>query len=150
MPHTFVSLLVHVVFSTKDRAPDLSPELANRLFLYMGGIVKELKGSPLIVNGPADHVHLLLSIPATTSIADLLRVLKANSSRWVHERFPGYKRFGWQAGYGAFTVSSSRLDDVRNYIASQEAHHRKVSFQEEFLALLKKHGLGYDAEDLWR
>ena len=78
MPHTFVSLLVHVVFSTKDRAPDLSPELANRLFPYMGGIVKELKGSPLIVNGPADHVHLLLSIPATTSIADLLRVLKAN------------------------------------------------------------------------
>src|ERR1019366_5930033 len=114
MPHPFVSLLVHVVFSTKDRAPDLSPELANRLFPYMGGIVKELKGSPLIVNGPADHVHLLLSIPATTSIADLLRVLKANSSRWVHERFPAYKRFGWQAGYGAFTVSSSRLDDVRN------------------------------------
>jgi REP element-mobilizing transposase RayT len=74
-------LLVHVVFSTKDRAPDLSPELAGRLFPYMGGIIKELKGAPLIINGPADHVHLLLSMPATTSMADLLRVLKTNSSR---------------------------------------------------------------------
>jgi REP element-mobilizing transposase RayT len=79
----------------------------------------------------------------------MLRVLKANSSRWVHEQFPGRKRFGWQAGYGAFTVSGSRLDDVRNYIASQEEHHRKVSFQEEFLALLRKHGLDYDVTDLW-
>jgi REP element-mobilizing transposase RayT len=149
MPHTFTCLLVHVIFSTKDRAPDLSPELAARLFPYMGGIVREGKGTALIINGPADHVHLLLSIPATVSIADMLRVLKANSSRWVHEQFPGRKRFGWQAGYGAFTVSGSRLDDVRNYIASQEEHHRKVSFQEEFLALLRKHGLDYDVTDLW-
>ena len=90
-----------------------------------------------------------VSIPATASIADTLRVLKANSSRWVHEQFPERKRFGWQAGYGAFTVSGSRSDDVRNYIASQEAHHRKVSFQEEFLTLLRKHGLEYDARDVW-
>jgi REP element-mobilizing transposase RayT len=149
MPHTFVSLLVHVVFSTKDRAPDLSPELASRLFPYMGGIIKELNGAPLIINGPADHVHLLLSLPAKTSVADLLRVLKTNSSRWVHEQFPERKRFAWQAGYGAFTVSGSRSDDVRNYIASQQARHRRVSFQEEFLTLLKKHGLEYDAGDLW-
>jgi putative transposase len=104
----------------------------------------------LIVNGPADHVHLLLSIPATTSVADILRVLKTNSSRWVHEQFPELRHFAWQAGYGAFTVSGSRLNDVRNYIATQEAHHRKVSFQEEFLTFLKKHGMDFDAEDLWR
>jgi len=85
MPHTFTSLLVHVIFSTKDRAPELSPELAARLSPYMGGIVRECKGTALIVNGPTDHVHLLLSIPATISMADMLRVLKANSSRWVHE-----------------------------------------------------------------
>ena len=103
---------MHVIFSTKDRAPDLSPEFAPRLFPYMGGILRECKGTALIINGPADHVHLLLSIPATVSVADMLRVLKANSSRWVHEQFPERKRFGWQAGYGAFTVSGSRSDDV--------------------------------------
>ena len=150
MPHSFAYLLVHVIFSTKNRAPDLSPELTTRLFPYMGGIVRKCKGRALIVNGPADHVHLLLSIPATTSVADILRVLKTNSSRWVHEQFPEQRHFAWQAGYGAFTVSGSRLNDVRNYIASQEAHHRKVSFQEEFLAFLKKHGMDFDAEDLWR
>ena len=149
MPHTFVSLLAHVVFSTKDRAPDLSPELASRLFPYMGGIIKELRGAPLIINGPADHVHLLVSIPATTSMADLMRILKTNSSRWVHEQFPERRRFAWQAGYGAFTVSGSRLDDVRHYIAAQHEHHRRVSFQEEFLSLLKKHGLEYDPSDIW-
>ena len=135
MPHTFTSLLVHIIFSTKDRAPDLSPEFAARLFPYMGGILRECKATALIINGPADHVHLLLSIPATVSVADMLRVLKANSSRRVHEQYLARKGFAWQAGYGAFTVSGSRSDDVRNYIASQEEHHRSVSFQEEFLDL---------------
>jgi REP element-mobilizing transposase RayT len=108
MPHSFTSLLVHVIFSTKNRACDLSPELAARLFPYMAGIVRERKGVPLIINGPPDHVHLLVYISATESMADLLRVVKTNSSRWVHEQFPEQKRFGWQAGYGAFTVSGSR------------------------------------------
>jgi REP element-mobilizing transposase RayT len=149
MPHTFASLLVHVIFSTKNRKPDLSSELAGRLFPYMGGIVKERKGVPLIINGPADHIHLLLSLPATESIADLLRVLKTNSSRWVHEQFPTRKQFAWQAGYAAFTVSNSRADDVRSYIAAQQEHHRKVSFQDEFLTFLKRHGLSYDLRDVW-
>ena len=141
MPQTFASLLVHVIFSTKNRAPDLTGELPERLFPYMGGIVGGLKGVALIVNGPADHVHLLVSMPPAISVADLLRVLKTNSCRWVHEQFPERNRFGWQAGYGAFTVSSSRLEDVRGYIAKQQAQHQRVSFQEEFLALLKRHGL---------
>jgi putative transposase len=115
----------------------------------MGGIVKERKGVPLIINGPADHIHLLLSVPATESIADLLRVVKTNSSRWVHEQFPDRRRFAWQAGYAAFTVSNSRLDEVRSYIAAQQEHHRRVSFQDEYLTLLKKHGLAYDLRDLW-
>ena len=149
MPHTFACLLVHVVFSTKGRAPDLSPELAGRLFPYMGGIVREMKAAPLIVNGPSDHVHLLLSLPPATSVAEVLRVLKTNSSRWVHEQFPGRKGFAWQTGYGAFTVSASRQEDVRAYIAAQQEHHRKVSFQEEFLALLQKHGLESPGEDYW-
>jgi REP element-mobilizing transposase RayT len=88
-------------------------------------------------------------LPATESIAELLRVVKANSSRWVHEGFPAYERFGWQAGYAAFTVSSSRVDGVRTYIAAQQEHHRRVSFEEEFLAFLQKHGVTYDPRDLW-
>ena len=149
MPHTFACLLVHVIFSTRDRTPDLSPELAGRLFPYMGGILRESHAVPLIINGPADHVHMLVSMAAKSSIADLLRVLKTNSSRWVHEEFPARRRFGWQAGYGAFTVSGSRSDDVRRYIASQESRHRTISFKEEFLALRKKHGLPHDASDIW-
>jgi REP element-mobilizing transposase RayT len=100
MPHSFVYLVVHVVFSTRDRAPSLTPALAGRLFPYMGGIMKALKGAPFLVNGPADHVHLLLSLPAGVSIAEMMRVLKANTSRWVHEQFPALPRFGWQSGYG--------------------------------------------------
>jgi REP element-mobilizing transposase RayT len=149
VPHTFACLLVHAVFSTKDRAPVLSPEFSGRLFPYMGGIVKELKAAPIIINGPADHVHALLSVPPATAVADLLRVLKTNSSRWVHEQFPEYKGFAWQAGYGAFTVSASRSEDVRAYIASQCERHRKMSFQEEFLGLLKRHGLEGPDEDYW-
>ncbi|HEY9139708.1 MAG TPA: IS200/IS605 family transposase [Bryobacteraceae bacterium] len=149
MARSFTSILVHVIFSTKNRGPDLSTEIAGRLFPYMGGIVRERKGVPLIINGPADHVHLLLSIPATESIAELLRVVKANSSRWVHEQFPPQKGFGWQAGYAAFTVSGSRAADVTEYIARQQEHHRRVSYQAEFLTFLRKHGITYDARELW-
>ncbi len=149
MAHSFASLLVHIIFSTKNRAPDVSPEIAGRLFPYMAGIVSERKGVPLIINGPADHVHLLVSFPTNEAIAELLRVVKANSSRWVHEQFPAQRGFGWQAGYAAFTVSASRAAEVKDYIARQQEHHRRVSFQEEYLALLQKHGITYDARDLW-
>jgi REP element-mobilizing transposase RayT len=149
MPHSFASLPVHIVFSTKDRVSDLSPALAARLFPYMAGIVRERKGVPPIINGPADHVHLLVYVPAKESIADLLRVVKTNSSRWVHEQFPEHRRFGWQAGYAAFTVSASRAADVAGYIAAQQERHRQVSFQEEFLSFLRKHGIAYDTRDLW-
>jgi putative transposase len=149
MPHTLASLFVHVIFSTKNRIPAISPEIAGRLFSYMGGIVKERKGIPIIINGPADHVHLLISIPTTESIADLLRVLKTNSSRWVHEQFPDRQRFGWQAGYAAFTVSASRVADVENYIVRQQEHHRRVSFQDEFLTFLQRHGVAYDPDEIW-
>jgi len=148
MAHSFASLLVHAVFSTKNRAPDLSPEIAGRLFPYMGGIVRERKGVPLIINGPADHVHMLMSLSTTESIAELMRVVKTNSSRWLHEQFPAQKEFGWQAGYAAFTVSASRAVDVKDYIAGQQEHHRRVSFQEEILTFLQKHGITYDVRDL--
>jgi len=149
MPHSIAALLVHVVFSTKDRQPTLAPDLALRLFPYMGGIVREMKGTALTINGTNDHVHLLLQFPTSVAVAEMLRVLKTNSSRWVHEQFPEHARFAWQGGYGAFTVSHSRAEAVCHYIATQEEHHRKVSFQEEFPDLLNKHGITYDPRDIW-
>jgi REP element-mobilizing transposase RayT len=140
MGHTYTSLIYHVVFSTKSRAPMITPDLSMRLFPYIFGIVRQF-GVPIIVNGTADHVHLLVSLRPATSISELLRVVKTNSSRWVHEQYPERRRFGRESGYGAFSVSGSRVPTVREYIASQQERHRKVSFREEFASLLQKHGL---------
>lgn len=108
-----------------------------------------MKGSALTINGTVDHVHLLLEMPATVAVAEVLRVLKTNSSRWVHEHFPDHPDFSWQGGYGAFAVSHSRAEAVRQYIATQEEHHRRVSFREEFEVLLKRHGIDYDSRNVW-
>ena len=149
MTHSFASLLVHAVFSTKDRQPTLVPALSTRLFPYLGGIVREMKGSVMAVNGPPYHVHLLLRLRTDISVADTLRILKTNSSRWVHQTFPERRDFAWQRGYGAFSVSSSKADDVRGYIATQEEHHRTASFQDKFVTLLTKHGIVYDSRAVW-
>lgn len=106
-------------------------------------------GKALIVNGTADHVHLLIWLPPRLPVSDALRVLKTNSSRWAHENGITRRAFAWQAGYGAFSVSQSNAPQVIKYIANQEEHHRKASFQEEFLAFLKKHGIEYDKRYLW-
>jgi REP element-mobilizing transposase RayT len=149
MAHTFTNLLTHVIFSTKDRVPHIDAELKPDLFAYMGGIVREIDGKALGINGTADHVHLLIKLPPTIAISDAMRVLKTNSSRWVHEQWDSRSAFGWQTGYGAFSVSQSNVPAVLRYIANQEEHHRKVSFQEEFLAYLKKHGIEYDERYIW-
>ncbi len=115
---------------------------------YIGGIIKSLDSVPLLVNGVADHVHILLSLKATISIADAMRVVKADSSKWVHEQWPGHS-FGWQNGYGAFSVSKSNAEAVKAYIARQEEHHTHVSFQEEFVTFLKRHGIEYDERYIW-
>ena len=147
MSHAFTNLLAHVIFSTKERAPLIDAELRPKLHAYLGGIVRELNGTPLSINGTDDHVHLLVSMPPTVSTSDAMRVLKANSSKWVHDT--RRKPFGWQAGYGAFSVSQSNVPSVTQYIASQEEHHRKVSFKEEFVSFLKRHGVGYDERFIW-
>jgi putative transposase len=149
MAHTFTCLFIHVIFSTKNRTSTISTDLAGRLFAYMGGIVRECKGNPIIINGTSDHVHMLVSLPAGMSLAELMRLVKTNSSRWVDETFPDKRRFEWQVGYGAFTVSGSRLDEVRNYIEGKQEHHKRVSFQVEFRAFLQKHGVECDEEYMW-
>ena len=150
MAQTFTNLFVHAIFSTKERRPLLKAAIRPRLYSYMGGIVRDLGGKALIINGTSDHVHLLLSMPATISIADMMRIVKSKSSRWVQEQFASGGRFGWQAGYGAFSVSHSNLQAVKEYIARQEEHHRKWSFQDELLSFLRKQGIAYDERYIWQ
>jgi REP element-mobilizing transposase RayT len=149
MAHTAANLLVHLIFSTKQRQPMIQPEIKPDLCAYLGGIVREMRGVALIVNGTAGHVHLLVRVPATCSAAELARVIKANSSRWVHERWPEHRDFAWQTGYGVFSVSASNVAAVTRYISSQEEHHQKRSFQEEFVAFLRRNGIVYDERYIW-
>ena len=149
MAHTFTHLLNHIVFSTKDRAPLLDEDLKPRLFAYMGAIIRELGGQVILINGPTDHVHILTTIPARISLSDFMRDLKANSSGWVHKKFPDRRNFAWQTGYGAFAVSHSNLESVKEYIRTQEKHHRRHTFKEEFTAFLRRHEIEYNERYLW-
>ncbi len=148
MPSTHLSLHYHVVFSTKDRVRAIRPEWRDRLHAYLGGIVRNLGGVPECIGGVEDHVHLLLGLRATHCLAELVRDLKANSSRWVHEDM-GDKAFAWQEGYGAFTVSAQLIGQVHEYIGKQEEHHRIRSFQEEYVEFLKRGLVEYDEKYLW-
>ena len=149
MAHTFANLLTHVIFSTKDRLPTIRPEFKADLWAYLGGIARSIEGQALIVGGTADHAHLLMWLPPTLAISDCLRVLKANSSRWMHETHSAQSQFSWQTGYGAFSVSQSNVPGVVKYIQRQEEHHKRVTFQEEFLAFLKKNNVAYDPRYIW-
>jgi REP element-mobilizing transposase RayT len=144
MPHTFSSLLVHCVFSTKYRRPAVSPELQPRLWAYIGGIAREHGMKALAVGGTGDHVHLLLLLPATMTLVTAMRQIKSGSSRWMHET-TGLPGFAWQEGYGAFSIGHAQVEATVAYIAGQREHHRKRDFQAEFVAILKKHGIAYDA-----
>jgi len=145
----YTKLMYHIVFSTKQRTPFLEQALLSRLCKYLGGITRVQDGQMLSAGGAADHVHLAIVSSQTKALADLVRIIKANSSRWIHQEFPDLKRFAWQDGYGAFSVSPSVISEVVRYIESQEAHHRKMSFQEEFTALLVKHGIEFDEKYIW-
>jgi REP element-mobilizing transposase RayT len=149
MGHRFTSLLTHLIFSTKDRFPHLDRELAPECHAYLGGIIGNCGGQPVIVGGYTDHVHLLLDLPATQSVAEFVRKLKSNSSKWVHEKWPRRSKFQWQSGYSAFAVSRSSRDRVISYIERQQEHHRKVTYQDEVRRFLKQHGLESDERYMW-
>lgn len=150
MSHTFSSLLTHIVFSTKERVPLLSKEIASEVHAYLGGIVREVGGVAVIVNGVSDHVHMLVRLPPSIAPADCMRIAKTNSSGWIHERWANRKDFAWQIGYGAFTVSPSNESAVVRYIRDQKKHHAKFTFRDEFIALLRKHRIEFDEQYLWR
>jgi putative transposase len=149
MAHSYVSSLFHCVFSTKGRRKIITPDLQEPLWPFMGGIARKNKVKPLAIGGVEDHVHLLLSLPSTKDIAKVVQLIKGGSSAWVHEEFPAQKNFAWQEGYGAFSIGISQVDDTIVYIDSQAEHHRKRTFQEEFLAILKKHHIEYDPRYIW-
>jgi putative transposase len=150
MGTTNTSLLVHVIFSTKNRKPFIPSDKKKPLYGYIGGIVRNLGNVLRAVGGMEDHIHLLLSLKADQSVAEIVRDIKANSSRWFRENYPRHGVFAWQSGYGAFSVSPSRAASVVSYIKRQEIHHRKMSFKEEFLDFLKKHGVAYNEQYLWK
>ncbi|MGC3991888.1 MAG: IS200/IS605 family transposase [Chthoniobacteraceae bacterium] len=143
MSSTLLSLHYHVIFSTKDRTASIRPEWQTRLHAFLGGAIKTAEGVPENVGGTNDHVHLLLGLRATHCLAEVVRDLKAASSRWVHDEI-GLRDFAWQEGYGAFTVSASQRAVVSDYIARQEEHHRRRTFQEEYRELLERSGVKYD------
>ncbi len=146
---SYVSSYYHCVFSTKGRRPLIPPTLQERLWPFLGGIARQNQMKAIEVGGVRDHVHILLSLPSTLSISKALQLIKGGSSKWVHDTFPEHRLFGWQVKYGAFAVSVSLLDKTIEYIRAQEERHRKMTFQEEFIALLKKHRIEYDERYLW-
>ena len=149
MSHTTTNVLIHYIFSTHHRTPFIKPEIESNLHAYLGGIMREIGGIALCINGMPDHVHLLVRMPSTQSVADVARLVKTNSSRWVHERWPEYECFAWQAGYGAFSIGQSGVSRVKAYIAQQEQHHHVKSFKEEFRSLLERYELAFDEKYLW-
>ena len=144
MSHSYVSNLMHCTFSTKDRYPAIDAELESRLWPYLGGIAKENRMKALAIGGTADHLHALLSIPGMMSFSKAVQLIKGGSSKWIHDTFANQKKFAWQEGYGAFSVSVSQAPKTIAYINNQKEHHREKSFDEEFLELLKKHGIEFD------
>ena len=149
MPQSLASVYLHVVFSTKNRAPFITPELCPRLYQYLSATALGNGTMILSIGGMPDHVHLLLSFGRDVKISDTVKTLKGSSSRWVHETYANMAYFAWQAGYGAFSVSFSKIGHVKDYIAKQEAHHRKKSFQDEFREYLRAHELEWDERYVW-
>jgi REP element-mobilizing transposase RayT len=136
-----LSLLVHFIWSTAGRERWIGIDWREPLYAYMGGVIKNKNGKLLAAGGMYDHIHLYASLPSTISIANFVNVVKSNSSRWIHETFPNRQAFGWQAGYGAFSVSKSQERNVVGYINSQEQHHQKRSFKDEYLEFLDRYGI---------
>ena len=141
MSHTFARVHIHVIFSTKERRRLISKEMQSRLWSYVAGICHNKGIEPIAINGTDNHVHALLHLPPTIALAKAVNMIKSNSSRWMSEH---RRKFAWQDGYGAFSVSESNTQAVINYIRDQEKHHRKRSFEQEYVEFLKKHRIEFD------
>jgi putative transposase len=149
VPTTYSNLIYHLVFSTKQRLPLIDDGWKEELYRYIGGIIRAEGGVLLEIGGINDHVHILAKFKPAISVAEMLNKIKANSSKWVNDRKMKMRKFAWQEGYSAFSVSESQIPKLAHYIQNQEEHHRKQSYQEELLALLERHGIEFDPKYLW-
>lgn len=149
MAQTLVSLIVHVIFSTKNREPLIRPEIEPELFAYIGGILKNHESRLLDAGGTEDHVHLLISQSKNIGLSPLMKDVKKDSSLWVKTNGRRFRNFHWQDGYGAFSIGTSQINQLKRYIATQKEHHRKRSFQEELIQFLEEYGIEYDERYLW-
>jgi REP element-mobilizing transposase RayT len=144
MPGTYSQILLHVVFSTKNRSPWIAAEISERLYPYIGGIIRAEKGVLYDIGGVEDHIHMYLRWRTDGAVSDLMRTVKARSSKWMHDTFPPLREFAWQEGYSVFSVSKSQEKAVKKYIARQTEHHKKLDFKAELLRLLRAHGVEFD------
>jgi REP element-mobilizing transposase RayT len=149
MATTHTNLLFHIVFSTKYRKNTILPAIQERLYEYIGGILREQKGILLQIGGMPDHVHVLAKLSPTLAISDVIRVTKTNSSKWCNEAFPTKRKFAWQRGFGAFSVSFSNVSAVQSYIQNQAEHHKRTSFENEYRQLLIRHEIAFDERYLF-
>ncbi len=149
MGHSFSNHLYHVIFSTKNRLPLIRPEFQQRLYQYMVGIARHEFGYAIKLGGTENHLHGLIGVAADITVPAAMRKLKSLSSGWVHQTFPGQQGFAWQNGYGSFTVCESIVENVKRYIAGQAEHHRKKSFEDEFILFLKRNNIKFDPKTVW-
>lgn len=144
MANTFTSLHFHLVFSTKNREPWIDPSIEGRVWAFLGGVARQNKFKALQIGGTENHVHLLLGVPPSVGVSKAVQLIKGGSSMWMKSEFPGKRGFAWQDGYAAFSVSKSVVPEVIEYIQNQREHHRAKTFEEEYVAFLKKHEIDYD------
>ncbi len=141
MSHSHICCLVHIVFATAERRSTIQQDMQERLHGYLGGIARENGMQTIAIGGASDHVHVLLSLPRTVSVAKAVQLLKSGSSKWIHETFPGSRNFSWQEGYGAFSIGASQQATTVKYINAQADHHKRISFAEELQKFLAAHAL---------
>jgi putative transposase len=149
MPQSLANILIHIVFSTKNRVPLITPEIESELYPYLGSIFNGCKSPSLAIGGTADHIHILCSLHRSMDITTLLEQVKSDSSRWIKTKGPQFADFYWQSGYGAFSIGQSGVEALKAYIANQKEHHRTVTFQEEYRLFLKKYEVEYDEHYVW-
>ena len=150
MSQSLAKIIVHTVFSTKDRRPFLrDKDVRDELFRYLGGILMNHECQPLTVGGVEDHVHVLSTLARTCDAATMVKELKRSSSLWLKTKSTDLPDFAWQNGYGIFSIGNSQIDDARRYIARQEEHHRQISFQDEYREFLKRYAIAYDERYVW-
>jgi putative transposase len=149
MPQSLSSLLIHLVFSTKNREPFITKEIETELHPYMAKILRELKSPSLAIDGTSDHVHILFSLARTITMADLVEELKTSTSKWMKTKGREFKNFHWQRGYGAFSIGQSNVATLKQYVHRQKGHHRIITFQDEYRKFLKAYAIAYDEEHVW-